>query len=579
LSAHLTICQVRRGKRLSALLPIKESVRALILEATTALQPHFSEITAAWRKQMFAEFEFEGRAMAALERLNLATGFALFSQSDFGAFFENLNYFGTRLAKLQIDTRAVARSLELYHELCEPHIRNAFAERKAFAERQYAILAALDTLSSAIFVAVSGAYYDTQRNAGNALLEVLDAELSARNLSALLERVLGITTRIFNASTGIILLLDPGTQGLRIKAAVGLEGDLSAINVEIGQGFSGHIAATGESDILPDIAQLQGILNPLLRGNAQSLWGAPLKEADRVIGVLVIGFARPYVWLPTERELLRAIADRSALAINRAEMTDALREREMRIAELSGHLLKVQEEERKHISRELHDETGQALMVIRLYLGMLDKAVSTRTAKAKIQELLEVVDRTIEGIRRIIGRLSPRVLQELGLIAAIRKEAKDLAKSSGVYARVAVSDDVGRVAPEVETAIYRVVQESLHNVAKHSNAHTVTIEMNRTENHLRLRIEDDGVGINNVPNSQRPTFGLAGMRERISTLGGTLRVESRKGKGTKILVSVPVPANASPLAQPSPNLRLTSAPSGDLNAGDARPTVSTGTHS
>jgi signal transduction histidine kinase len=543
------------------------------------LQPHFSEITAAWRKQMFAEFEFEGRAMAALERLNLATGFALFSQSDFGAFFENLNYFGTRLAKLQIDTRAVARSLELYHELCEPHIRNAFADRRAFAERQYAILAALDTLSSAIFVAVSGAYFDTQRNAGNALLEVLDAELSARNLSALLERVLGITTRIFNASTGLILLLDPGTQCLRIKAAVGLEGDLSTLTVEVGQGFSGHIAETGEPDMLPDISQSHGILNPLLRGNSQSLWGAPLKEGDRVIGVLMIGFARPYVWLPTERELLRAIADRSALAINRAEMTDALREREMRIAELSGHLLKVQEEERKHISRELHDETGQALMVIRLYLSMLDKAVTTRTAKAKIQELLEVVDRTIEGIRRIIGRLSPLVLQELGLIAAIRKEAKDLSKSSGINARVAVSDDVGRVAPEVETAIYRVVQESLHNVAKHSNAHVVTIEMHRADNHLRLRIEDDGMGIVNVPNSQRPTFGLAGMRERISTLGGTLRVESRKGKGTKILVSVPVPGNGSPFSQPSTNLRLTSTPGGDLNAEGARPVISTGTNS
>ncbi len=566
---------------MSALLPIKESVRALILDATTALQPHFSEITAAWRKQMFAEFEFEGRAMAALERLNLATGFALFSQSDFGAFFENLNYFGTRLAKLQIDTRAVARSLELYHELCEPHIRSAFADRRAFAERQYAVLAALDTLSSAIFVAVSGAYYDTQRNAGNALLEVLDAELSARNLFALLERVLGITTKIFNASTGLILLLDPGTQCLRIKAAVGLEGDLSALSVEVGQGFSGHIAATGECDILSDISQSHGVLNPLLRGNSQSLWGAPLKEGDRVIGVLMIGFARPYVWLPTERELLRAIADRSALAINRAEMTDALREREMQIAELSGHLLKVQEEERKHISRELHDETGQALMVIRLYLGMLDKAITTRTAKAKVQELLEVVDRTIVGIRRIIGRLSPLVLQELGLIAAIRKEAKDMAKSSGINARVAVSDDVGRAAPEVETAIYRVVQESLHNVAKHSNAHFVTIELNRTDDHLRLRIEDDGVGISNVnaSNSLRPTFGLAGMRERISTLGGTLRVESRKGKGTKILVSVPVPDNGSPLSQPSPNLRLTSSSGDDLNAAVASPSVSTGTNS
>jgi signal transduction histidine kinase len=562
---------------LPAVLPIKESVRSLILEATTALQPHFSEITAAWRKQMFTEFEFEGRAMAALERLNLATGFALFSQSDFGAFFENLHYFGTRLAKLQIDTRAVARSLELYHDLCEPYIRNSFADRRAFAERPYAILAALDTLSSATFVAVSGAYFDTQRNAGNALLEVLDAELSAPNLSALLARVLGITTRIFDASVGVILLLDPNTQSLRVQAAVGVEGDLSDVAVEIGQGFSGHIAATGEPDVLADISRSQGVLNPFLRGNAESLWGAPLKDADKVIGVLFIGFARPYVWLPTERELLQAIADRSALAINRAEMTDALRERESRIVELSGHLLKVQEEERKRISRELHDETGQALMVIRLYLGMLDKTVTTQVGKAKIQELVEVVDRTIEGIRRIIGRLSPLVLQELGLIAAIRKEAKDLQKSSGVNARVEVSDNVGRVAPEVETAIYRVVQESLHNVGKHSRAHTVTVAMDRTETHLRLRIEDDGVGINNVPNSQRPTFGLAGMRERIGALGGMLRVESRKGKGTKILVNVPVPAK-SPPAQPPPNSRLASAPGGDLN-GTARPIVSTGTHS
>ncbi len=168
------------------MLPIKESVRALILEAVAALQPHFPDITDAWRKQMFAEFEFEGRAMASLERLNLGTGFLLFSHSDFGAFFENLHYFGTRLAKLQVDTRAVARALELYQELSAPYIRGAFGPR------QYEILAALDTMSSASFVGVSGAYFDTQSNAANALLEVLEAELSARNLSSLLERVLGI---------------------------------------------------------------------------------------------------------------------------------------------------------------------------------------------------------------------------------------------------------------------------------------------------------------------------------------------------------------------------------------------------
>ena len=210
-------------------------------------------------------------------------------------------------------------------------------------------------------------------------------------------------------------------------------------------------------------------------------------------------------------------------------MTDALRERETRIAELSGHLLKVQEEERKRISRELHDETGQALMVIRLYLGMLDKAVTTRSAKAKIQELLEVVDRTIEGIRRIIGRLSPLVLQELGLIAAIRKEAKDLAKSSGVNARVAVSDDVGRVAPEVETAIYRVVQESLHNVAKHSNAHGVTIEMHRTENHLQQYVlTSSQQGHHHLLSTQSIDFVL---KQEDSTLSGVITNETGDAGG------------------------------------------------
>jgi hypothetical protein len=220
----------------------------------------------------------------------------------------------------------------------------------------------------------------------------------------------------------------------------------------------------------------------------------------------------------------------------------------MRIVELSGHLLKVQEEERKRISRELHDETGQALMVIRLYLGMLESSVGTRTARAKIRETLEVVDRTIEGIRRIIGRLSPLVLQELGLIAAVRKEAKDLAKSTGVKARVTVSPEFGRLPAVLETAIYRVVQEALHNVAKHANATAVNIEMKREfeGDSVRLIVQDDGSGIPARANPARQTFGLAGMHERISTLGGKMKVISSRGKGTRIEVIAPIVSSGLP---------------------------------
>src|SRR5689334_10145713 len=116
-------------------------------------------------------------------------------------------------------------------------------------------------------------------------------------------------------------------------------------------------------------------------------------------------------------------------------------------------------------------------MVIRLYLSMLEKAVKTRTAKSKITETVEVVDRTIEGLRRIIAKLSPLVLEELGLVAAIRKEAKDLARNTGIVVRVSIPDNLGRFATPIETACYRIVQEALHNVAKHAQAKSVDVSL------------------------------------------------------------------------------------------------------
>jgi len=532
----------------TAVPPFKESSRELIVEVARALEPYFPDITNHWREKLIAEFGFDGRTLAALERLTLAAGCSYFIHHDFPGFHENLQYFGTRLSKLQVDTRAVARSLELYSLSCDPYLSGLFPDRDAEAK------AVLEMLSSVSFVIISGAYFDAQTLESHTLLSVLDAELAAGDLKALLQNVLEITTATFQASIGALLLRDSENEHLKLCSEVGLGQRIPEdFKVTLGRGFSGNIAATGEPGMILDTSADNGDFTPIVRSQAKSLWGVPLKAEGITIGVLVIGFPKPYEWLPTERELLRAIGDRAALAIERARMTEALREREHRIAELSGHLLRVQEEERKRISRELHDETGQALMVIRLYLGMMESGVTQKTVRGKIKETVDVVDRTIEGIRRIIGKLSPLVLQELGLVAAIRKEAKDMAKATGVKARVLIADDVGRLAPGTEQAIYRVVQEALHNVSKHAKAQNVTVQVEREDSKVHVLVEDDGVGIQGQGRGnsrERQTFGLAGMKERIAMLGGVSRVISTKGKGTRIEITVPAGEPASSVERP-----------------------------
>jgi signal transduction histidine kinase len=515
-------------------LPLKPSLRESIVEVARSLEPYFSDITVQWRLRVQEELTSDGRIVMALERLNIATGCSYFCHSDFESFFENLHYFGVRLAKLEVDTRWIARSLDLYAAGCEPYLRSLFGDgrEKAFT--------AIEMFSAAAFTAVSGAYFDAKTNESTALLAVLDAELSAGDVSTLLERVLKITSHTFGATLGAVVLVEPDAETLRVRAVTGINDNVEQLTIPVGHGLAGRVVQTGEPMMVFDTSLDKNILLESVRSSAKTLWGVPLRVDSLTLGALVLGFDKPYEWLPTERALMRAIAERSALALDRARINDALREREARIAELSAHLLRVQEEERKRISRELHDETGQALMVIRLYLGMLESSTTGRIARNKIRETLEVVDRTIEGIRRIIARLSPLVLQELGLIAAIRKEAKDLARNTGVKARVVIPDSVGRLPAEIEAAIYRVVQEALHNVAKHAQAKTVNIQVARENGLIRVVVEDDGVGFGGrSSNSRGHSFGLAGIKERIGALGGTAKVHSVKGKGTRLEVIVP----------------------------------------
>jgi two-component system sensor histidine kinase UhpB len=218
----------------------------------------------------------------------------------------------------------------------------------------------------------------------------------------------------------------------------------------------------------------------------------------------------------------------------------APREAHVKVSDLSRHLIQAQEEERKRISRELHDEAGQGLMVLRLFLGMVASESGPEFA-GKIQEAMGMLDRTIGDLRRIIARLSPRVLDEMGLLPALRKEARELSRATGMKARLVLPENLDDIDHGVEIAVYRSVQEALNNIAKHANAANFCVYLTREHGMIRLLVEDDGVGFlrNGLPSTR--SFGLVGMRERIAALGGSVRIQSRKGRGTKVRVMLPVP--------------------------------------
>lgn len=211
-------------------------------------------------------------------------------------------------------------------------------------------------------------------------------------------------------------------------------------------------------------------------------------------------------------------------------------------AELSRQLLQAQEEERRRISGELHDETGQSLMVLRFQLEMLAGDIKNAETLTKIREAIEVLDRTIEGLRRTIARLSPRVLEELGLVTAIRRQAQTLAKHTGIKPHLELPEQLAPLDHDIEVALYRSVQEALNNLAKHSHATNFTVRLGRAGSRVSLQIEDDGTGFS--PRSAHTRgFGLTGMRERAAALGGSMKIHSERGKGTQIQLLLPWTGN------------------------------------
>ena len=254
-------------------------------------------------------------------------------------------------------------------------------------------------------------------------------------------------------------------------------------------------------------------------GKTYDLFDTPLENGDGTVAKLAI-LHDVTKWKQAEDEILQ---------------------RNRELAAMSRRLLEIQESERQYISRELHDETGQALTALMLRLGILERDLQCGMPVAdRVAELKRVVEEVLEGLHRLAIDLRPASLDHVGLVAALQQYAESMAaRHSIVVDFVALGLDENRLGPQVEVTIYRIVQEALLNIVRHARATHADILIERGADQIRILVEDDGIGFDTAWAMESGRLGLVGLRERTEMLGGRLEVDSTLGVGTMVLVEVP----------------------------------------
>jgi signal transduction histidine kinase len=385
-----------------------------------------------------------------------------------------------------------------------------------------------------------------------ALSRVSAAISGLHELDDILRIGLDNVLNIMNGTVGGIMLLDEPIQTLSYRVYHGLSDKYAEeMRLKLGEGIAGKVAQSGRAVLLedissePDAARIDLISSEGLR----AFMSVPLRAKDNVLGVMNVASYVPHRFTKEDVHLLHSIGDQLGTAIEQAILTERLRKARERLRKLARQNLVAEEEERRRIARELHDETSQSLSGIALQLEALIEIYSKSgnqdpqliTGLKKVQSLTVHVHKEVS---RVISNLHPTVLDTLGLVAAVRQHAKNSLQPLDINVTVEVKGTEMRFPHDVEAALFRVIQGAIGNIVKHSKAKNASIVLVYQPHEFSLSISDDGQGfdvsrLTDVEESGRGR-GLFSMRERIGFLGGTSGVESRIGAGTTVWAKIPI---------------------------------------
>jgi signal transduction histidine kinase len=377
----------------------------------------------------------------------------------------------------------------------------------------------------------------------SAIQTITDAALGTLALDQLLRELLQRISHILAGETATVLLLAEDEQYLVVRASFGLEEDgQGRVRIPLGQGVVGRIAAQNEPLIFNDLKETSAAsgLTGLLGQKTRSLLGAPLRVRGKVIGVVHVGAQTRRSFTPDDLGLLQVVADRVASAIDRAQLYEQVLSARDRLRYLSRQLIEAQETERRRLARELHDETGQALTAVKLNLQALKQRSSDLQLSERLEDSIGIVEHSLQQLRDLSHELRPSLLDDLGLVAALRWFVDRQAQRGGLSAHFSAPENFARLPAEVETACFRIVQEALTNVIKHAAAQRVWVEVDTTPSDFLLLLRDDGIGFNVQAAREHAlrsgSLGLLSMQERAQLAGGRFEIKSGKTGGTEICV-------------------------------------------
>ena len=513
---------------------LSDQLRVHLHRLAVLLEPYTDKIDRKFLNRL-RKLEFEPRQRLALAAITPGAAARILSQGQPPLkFIEQVEYNGRRLAKLNLPPSAILEALDEYDQILSPVLETLHPDENSNFQW------VREQLHFCVILTLNNAYYQVREAETQAFYELFRVELESRNLDELLRRFLDSLVHVCRADAGRLYMLNDESTAWDLKA-----GTPNAVNLPVAN-QPGLIKKLSKPRHLSGEALNSAVvLDGTWHKRFASCWSIPLAADGRTAGVMQFGFTKPYEWLPREQELLAAAAERCLMAAEKARLMEDLAQREEQVRRLAEHMLHVEEMERRRISRELHDEAGQSLLCIRLQIELIEQALpeSEHELSGKLREARDLTERTILEMRRLIAALSPAVLEQLGLGAALRQLVNRFQRLQTCRVKLQLSK-MGVLPQQLEIISYRLVQECFNNIGKHSSATNVNISLASADGWLRLIVEDNGVGFNvQEAMAKRESFGLSGMRERVALLGGEFSVESRMEgtkKGTKISIELPI---------------------------------------